>query len=133
MCLDGHTHKLDSKSKWRSVTNGVSLGLTLELEQFNLFVGDMDRGIECICSKFAGNTKLCGAASILEWRDATHRDHDRLERRACVNLMEFNKGRIKHITWGNAKHRYGWEGEWIDRLPEKKELKVLVDKKLNRT
>lgn len=75
MWLDGQTHKLHSKSKWRSLTNGVSLGLMLELEQFNIFVGDMDSRIECILSKFAGNTKLCGAASMLEWRDVMYRDH----------------------------------------------------------
>lgn len=135
MWLDGHTHKLHSKSKWRSVTNAVSLGLTLELAQFNKFVGYMDSGVECILDKFADNTKLCGVASMLVWRDAIHEDHDRLKRRACVNLMEFNSAKIKfqHITWGNPKHRYQLGGEWIDRLSEKKDLKVLVDEKLNRS
>ncbi|PKU43721.1 rna-directed dna polymerase from mobile element jockey-like [Limosa lapponica baueri] len=45
-------------------------GLVLELVLFNIFVGDMDSGTECILSKFANNTKLCGVADVLEGRDA---------------------------------------------------------------
>lgn len=115
--------------------SGVSLELMLELAQFKKFVGDMDSRVECVLSKFADNTKLCGVASMLEWRDAIHEDHDRLKRRACVNLVEFNSAKIKvqHISWGNPKHRYQLGGERIDKLSEKKDLKVLVDEKLNRS
>ncbi|GAB0175606.1 hypothetical protein GRJ2_000025800 [Grus japonensis] len=40
----------------------------------------MDSGIECILSKFANNTELCGTVNTLEGRDAILRDLDRLER-----------------------------------------------------
>lgn len=66
MWLYGHTHKLHSKSQWRSVTNGVFLGLMLELAQLNKLASDMDSWIECIFNKFSDNTKLCGVASMLE-------------------------------------------------------------------
>ncbi|GAB0179006.1 hypothetical protein GRJ2_000365900 [Grus japonensis] len=64
----------------------------------------MDSGIECTLSKFANDTKLCGAVDTLEGRDAIQRDLDRLER-----LGE----------------------EWIESSPKEKDLGVMVDEKLN--
>ncbi|GAB0203282.1 cAMP-dependent protein kinase inhibitor alpha [Grus japonensis] len=120
-------------SKWRPVTNGVPQGSVLGPALFNIHVSDMDSGIECSLSKFADDTKLCGAVSTLEGRDAIQRDFDRLERWVCVNCMKINKTKCKvlHIGQGNAKHNYRLGSEWIENNPEEKDLGVLVDRKLN--
>ncbi|GAB0181479.1 cAMP-dependent protein kinase inhibitor alpha [Grus japonensis] len=93
----------------------------------------MDSGIEYNLGKFANDTKLCGVVDMLEGRDAIQRDLDRLERWARVNCMKFNKAKYKvlHMDWRNPKHNYRLGEEWIESSPEKKDLGMLVDKKLN--
>ena len=74
--------------------SAVPLGLVLGPALFNIFVSDMDSGIECILSKFVNDTKLCGAVDTLEGKDAVQRDHERLERW------------FLHLCQDNPKHEY---------------------------
>ncbi|KAJ7414958.1 rna-directed dna polymerase from mobile element jockey-like [Willisornis vidua] len=115
-------------SKWKPAMTGVSQGtLVLGPVLFNIFiVGKMDSGTEHTLSTFVGDTKLCGAGNTVEEGDVNHRDLDRLDRRACVNLMKIkNTGKL--MVQGNPKHKYRLGEEWIERSPAARTLRVLVN------
>jgi len=48
--------------------------------RLNIFVGDMDSGIECTLCMFANNTTLSGVVDMLDGRDAMQKDLHMLER-----------------------------------------------------
>ena len=52
-----------------------------------------------------------------------------------MNLIKFNnaKCKVQHMGWGNRKHKYRLDREWIKNSPAKKDLGVVVDEKLNMT
>ena len=55
------------------------------------FINYTDDRIECTFSKFVGDINFCDVVNTVKIRDGIQRDHDKLQRWVCENLIKINK------------------------------------------
>ncbi|KAK4830472.1 hypothetical protein QYF61_011196 [Mycteria americana] len=117
-----------SFSNWQPVTSGVPQGLILGPTLFNIFMTDLDDGINLPMTPM-----MSGEVDTLEGRATLQKDLDRLEEGANKNLMKFSKDKYKVLHLGKhnpgLQHRLG--STQLGSNSVERDVGVLVDNKLN--
>lgn len=106
-------------------------GYVLEQKLFNIFISDIDSGIECTLSKFVDEARLWGAIDMPKGWDAIQRDLHKLEQWAQVSFMRLNKAKCNalHLDHNNSYFQYKLGGVKMEHSPDEKE--VLMDGRLD--
>uniref|UniRef100_A0A8C3H5J2 Protocadherin-16 n=1 Tax=Chrysemys picta bellii TaxID=8478 RepID=A0A8C3H5J2_CHRPI len=134
--LDNRTQRVvinSSQSCWKGITSGVPQGSVLGPSLFNVFINDLDIGIESTLIKFADDTKLGGIATALENRVIIQKDLDKLEKWSEVNRMKFNKDKCKvlHLGRNNQFHTYRMGRDCLGRSMAERDLGGAISGKVH--
>uniref|UniRef100_A0A803K5E7 Reverse transcriptase domain-containing protein n=1 Tax=Xenopus tropicalis TaxID=8364 RepID=A0A803K5E7_XENTR len=120
-------------SNWTSVVSGVPQGSVLGPLLFNLFINDLEVGIDSTVSIFADDTKLCKTISSMQDAAALQSDLTKLDNWAANWKMRFNvdKCKVMHFGRNNINANYLLNGSVLGVSLMEKDLGVFVDNKLS--
>ncbi|KAF7236297.1 Tenascin-X [Varanus komodoensis] len=120
-------------SGWWPVTSGVPQGPVLRPILFNLFINDMEEGVNSLLIKFADDSKTGAVATTEEQVLQIQKVLDRLWKWAGDNRMAFNvdKCKVLHLGHRNRCHKYRLGDKWLESSACERDFRVLVDCRLN--
>ncbi|KAF7236281.1 Granulocyte colony-stimulating factor receptor [Varanus komodoensis] len=114
-------------SGWQPVTSGVLQGSVLGLILFNLFINDMEEGVNSLLIRFADDTKTGAVGTTEEQVLQIQKDLDRLWKWAGDNKMAFNvdKCKVLHLGQRSGCHKYRLGDKWLESSTCERDLGVL--------
>jgi len=95
-----------AESSWKPEVSSAPWRLVQDPVLFNIFINDLDEGIESTFSKFADDIKLGGVADTAEGCAAFQEDLDSLESWAERKLMRFNKSKCRVLRLKRNNHEH---------------------------
>lgn len=113
-----HTHIHTHKKKEKQSNMTVLVCLICKRHDWDRYAR-----VACTISKFDDDSKLRGAVDSLEGQKALQRVLGRLEHRAVINGIKFNKLKcwILHLGWINAGPKYKLGEEWLGISPAERD------------
>ncbi|CAM4413494.1 unnamed protein product, partial [Caretta caretta] len=122
----------DKFSEWRGVTSGVPQGSVLGPILFNLFINDLEKGVNSEVEKFADDTKLLKIVKTTEDCEELQKDLTKLSDWAKKWQMKFNvdKCKVMHIGKNNPNYTYNMTGANLATTNQERDLGVIVDSSL---
>uniref|UniRef100_A0A8C8SCV0 Reverse transcriptase domain-containing protein n=1 Tax=Pelusios castaneus TaxID=367368 RepID=A0A8C8SCV0_9SAUR len=119
-------------SDWKRVASGVPQGSVLGPVLFNLFINDLEKGVNSEVAKFADDTKLLKIVKTKADCEELQKDLTKLSDWASKWQMKFNvdKCKVMHIGKNNPNYTYNMMGANLATTSQEKDLGVIVDSSL---